>query len=446
MFAMGPMEIVMLLALGSSGASGDLTTLISPQDYFKRRGIEMSIDRMAELAGKDPVDGKAQLAQLLALRVLGEKASEVKKSPRLAEHKTLLEAIAGGKKFQDRLGFSREYAAWALSQVTGTPARTEARPKSSVREETLQWFPVNVSLVAAVDFRQGNRPLSPQPPASVQAAAAAFIKTIGSDERDDFYKAAEGLGNARVERQSLAIAQDPNTGKARFFLRFTGKADHERLVGFLRKMGVNVHERKGPQGTRISSVNDKGDGPVLAFIGDTDFLVVSSLDDVLAVRAGKQGSVLAGPLSDELSKISDQAVGFVVGAVPEEAAKGMTRPGQPFRAVPQTLFIELLSRDGGYDLRFRGQLDNAENARSFSEAIKDLRAKGLEQLKNVPNDVPVPVEPIRKSIESLRIETQGNGVTGEMRLSREAVMALPLALFIRSPAASGSKSPERPLP
>src|SRR5687767_3990502 len=103
-FAVGLLEMIVLLA-GSGGlASNDLVSLVQAEDYFKVRNIAVSADKMAELAGKDPADGKTQVQQLLAIRWLGENAADTKKADGA---RALLEQIAAGKKAQDPHGFAR---------------------------------------------------------------------------------------------------------------------------------------------------------------------------------------------------------------------------------------------------------------------------------------------------------------------------------------------------
>src|SRR4051812_39880890 len=127
MVAMGPMELLLILLMSAAGQPTNLASLLAPQDYFKTREIETSIERMVELAGKDPVDGPTQLAQLLAMRVLGED-DKFTKSPNYAAQRAVLEAIASGKKAQDRVGFAREYAQRLLARIDGAKPPSPTLP------------------------------------------------------------------------------------------------------------------------------------------------------------------------------------------------------------------------------------------------------------------------------------------------------------------------------
>src|SRR5437870_4041672 len=102
------MQVLLLLVTSAAGQPTDLASLLSPADYFQSRGIEMSTDKLLELAAKDPVDGRTQLAQLLALRALGDDKN-FKNAANYATQRKILEDIAAGLKAQDKLGFAKEY-------------------------------------------------------------------------------------------------------------------------------------------------------------------------------------------------------------------------------------------------------------------------------------------------------------------------------------------------
>lgn len=84
----------LLAILLGTGTSTDLASLVPAEDYFRVRGIAVSVEKLVELAGTEPKDGKTQIQQLLALRLLGEDAAKVKKSQDFAKHVALIKAIA----------------------------------------------------------------------------------------------------------------------------------------------------------------------------------------------------------------------------------------------------------------------------------------------------------------------------------------------------------------
>src|SRR5262249_54460043 len=145
-------------------------------------------------------------------------------------------------------------------------------------------------------------------------------------------------------RIGFAFAADAkDREKDRLFARIIGKADQKRIVEAfknLNKGGREVwKEIKDAKGTPITTMVEPF-GPAIAFIGDTDLVVAGYaggkrmkgaeppnhkevLDQVLAVRAGKEATILKGDLKDRLSKISKDTVGLLVGDVPEDLRRGL---------------------------------------------------------------------------------------------------------------------------
>src|SRR5262245_52485583 len=111
-WGLGPAEMLALL-LVSSGTSMDAVSLFPAADYFKMRSIETTPAKLLELATTDPTTPKAQIQQLLALRLLAQ-------SPRLTpEGMRQIEAIASGTKANDKQGFAKLYAQRLLAAATG---------------------------------------------------------------------------------------------------------------------------------------------------------------------------------------------------------------------------------------------------------------------------------------------------------------------------------------
>ena len=126
MMAVGLMEVLILLFVSGGAASTDLAGVLPAQTYFKSRSIEINVDKAVELAGHDPVDGKTQIAQLVALRYLEEETAKLKSSPNYQAHLQLLTAIAAGTRSQDPQGFAKEYAGRVLTRHGGKSAAAAA--------------------------------------------------------------------------------------------------------------------------------------------------------------------------------------------------------------------------------------------------------------------------------------------------------------------------------
>ena len=73
-----PLEFFLMLALGAGGQFSDVASLISPEDYYRSRNVALDAKQLRQLAANEPKDGKAQLQQLLALRVLAADPDKVR--------------------------------------------------------------------------------------------------------------------------------------------------------------------------------------------------------------------------------------------------------------------------------------------------------------------------------------------------------------------------------
>jgi hypothetical protein len=199
MMAFGFMEILVVALLAGGQTTTDLVTLIQPEHYFQARQIEVSLDKMVEVAGTDPVDPKAQIMQLTALRYLISESEDLKKSPKYAAHRQVLDQIAQGKKAQDSLGFAREYAGWVLAKLDGTKVTPAKAPK--LREDAIAWFPGDTTFAAAFDFRHVRKAGVPHD------ALKEIRRLIPEREKKEMYEFIEKTGNVRVDRFAFGMAR-----------------------------------------------------------------------------------------------------------------------------------------------------------------------------------------------------------------------------------------------
>src|SRR5262245_61707490 len=200
MFAMGPLELLVLLVTSAGGQPADLASVLAPADYFQARNIEVSFDKLTELAAKEPADGAAQMAQLLALRTLGEDAAKFKKSAKYAAQRQMIEDVAAGKKAQDKLGFAKEYAQRTLALLDG--GKAPPSPSAGTREEALAWFPAGITFVASIGYQPAGSPAAPK------AFTSELLKKMPAEVKAELYKIVDTIGNVRVERLSFAYQDD----------------------------------------------------------------------------------------------------------------------------------------------------------------------------------------------------------------------------------------------
>jgi hypothetical protein len=439
---------IFLLLVGLSGGAGmpsDLLSLIDPESYFRSRQVPVTVEKMLELAGKQPTDAKGRVARLLALRMLGEDPAEVKNEK--AAIVKALEPIANGKEGDDAHGFARAYARQTLRRLgvkadSGEP--DAAHPKLI---DGFTWFPEKVTFVAG-----GVQPRDKTGDRKPNALRDFLKKNMPAQAVEEMYKFAEAVGNVRIDRIAFGFAPDPKQQhQARIFVRITGAADHKALAAYLRKnlpSEATVKDDKGPGGELLALINMGKFAPAMALVGDTDFLLAAHegprgpggeqanhlevIDQILKVRAGGQANALKGPLADELKKIAPEAAGLLLGEVPLEVRQTLLLAG-PVQAVPERIRAEVKrGSKGSLDISFSGTFGNANEAKSFADNMSMLTKQAIEALKKPPPagaDIPPKAFTLmRSTLEGLKMEPKGSAVTGGVHVSGELLELVPVMM------------------
>jgi hypothetical protein len=438
MVGLGSAEILVLMVLGMGGGSPDLISLIPAEEYFQARGVEVSAYKMIELAGKDPVDGKTQTAQLLALRFLASNPAKLKKDSDYAKALKLLEQIAAGRKAQDKQGLAKDYAAKTLAILQGKQPVLLAMPENSARDEALRWFPADSSLVGSFDLRGLRFPQATPMPALSPLRVVGFMGGFMGLQNQFFFKIADAIGNVRIDRFSFAYADVPgNTNQSRFFYRVTGKMDRKRLVNYLQKEhGLKVQSRIGERNEAISIVELPGPGgaPSLALVGDTDMVLggypavnqakhEEVLEQALALEAGKGLPVTNGLLKGDLQNTSPKAAALLVGELPIDFRKALAMGQLPLQALPRRLTVELLGSKDRLDVRFSGIFDNPADAKTFRRGVLKLKDDGITAVKNLPEQIAPKSkkDSLLKVLESITIEARGANAQAAVILPLETM-------------------------
>jgi hypothetical protein len=430
MMILGPMEMILMLAF--SGGGNDVVDFLDASAYFQSRNIPATVEKMTELSQQDPTDGKTQIRQLLALRWLAENAGEVKKAKNFEVIRQQLVEVARGKKAQDLQGFAADYAGRTLTAlgVMGFQPALQI-PDDSARKDALAWFPQSVTLATSSDLRFK----ASEAAEGLQAFRKLVLGMAPANAMDEIYLKLEELGNIRLDRVSFAYQEVQNKNQSKIYFRFTGKADHKRLVDFLQKHNprMEIEEKKAFRGRKITQITENS-SPALLIIGDEDFLMVGlqSLvdntskklaEEILDVRDGKSPSVLAGPLGKNLETLSSKASAVFVGDMPEDMRRGL--PGNVFPAIPKHLVAQLLPEGAKSKLSVTATLDNAEDAKSFVQEVDKWKKQGLDTLKNpppLPPGFPVPdklFEKLKDALNSVKAEAKGSISTATMTISSE---------------------------
>jgi hypothetical protein len=466
MMAFGAFEILILMFLGGGGLSTDLVSALDAKSYFQSRNVEVTTDKLVELATKDPTDGKTQIAQLLALRTLAEDAAKVKKAKNYQEILAKIEEVAEGKKAQDPQGFAAEYgkmAAVALGSRRVEPPVLEM-PENSARQDAFTWFPDSVKIVAAMDFRSG-QVLSPDGGKAMRQMMFGGIFFPGQ-ALAEVANLADKFGNVRADRVAIAFTPDPqNPQHGRIYVRITGKGDPRRIVEVIKQEGIKgtvVKELKGFRGQRVITVQPaQNRGPGMALVGDTDFLIAGHdggpqanqmevLDEVLAVRAGRAKNVLSGPLGASLKKLSPRANAVAAGELPDELRNGLMQP-PGFTVFPSRVLAEMIRNKNSAKVRWEGKLKDADDAKAFVADVDRLKKMGIEGLKEakqkLPPGLPLPpktFEILTKVLESVKAEARGAEAHGTVTVPVEALKLI--TTFGALGAAAPPAVPAPPIP
>jgi hypothetical protein len=423
MMGLGFAEILMLLFLSGGGMNTDLASLLPAPTYFKSRGIDISVEKAAELAGKDPVDGKAQIGQLVALKYLADEAVKLKSSPNYEQHRQLLAAIAAGKKANDPQGFAKEYADAVLTRLDGKTV-TAAAPAAALRDDAARWFPANANILAALDTRMAGAG------GLAKSNFGEMFKMFPQEMLQTAFGVVEKIGNVRIDRIAFAFVEDPAKQRmGEIYVRFTGKANPAWLLEGFKELNMPTKSSQGPKGESITTLLKPNQAPALALIGDTD-LVLAGFENnqanhedlitkVLELRAGKLQNAGAGALKTELAKIPEKACGLVVGRVP-----GAVADGAPF-PMPVMVNGHMLRVRNALDFKLAGSMANNDDAEKLVATVSQFRTQGINGLKQLQG-APVPIPGLQigsmiEMLESMQIEAQGNVANLRMLMPQDVL-------------------------
>lgn len=411
MFAMGPLELLTLFLISSGGAMPDAVSIFPTRDYFKMRGIETTPAKLIELAGQDPTTPKAQIQQLMALRLL---AQERKADPAGME---ILRAIAAGRKANDKQGFAQQYAQKALLAMEGKRwMEPESKEKAAAG---IAWFPADAALVGAVDFRLARIPGVPAAPAE-----PVLWRFIPEKEKrqilEKVFEVLESTGNVAIYRGAFAMAPgDKGFDNPRVYTRISGKCNTAWIVDTVKRMTpAAFEEATGPNGEKYHALHIHGDIS-LALLEEGEFLFVggprvrdakSMLDEVFQVRAGKKDSALKGKISKELfAKIPQNAIGFFAMETPDDVKRQL--PLGPDIGVPDKVILFMTPALKALDIQAEGVMGTEENAKAAVKAIFATREEAIQAVKKAGGLAPgLDTGALIKLLESVQVEGKGRSV------------------------------------
>lgn len=409
----GNMGMLLAAFLAGGTSSTDVASIVQPAHYFQTREIEISIDKMIELASRAPNDPKTQIQQLVALRHLTDESDKLKKAANYAGHRQTLEKIAQGKLAADTFGFASDHAARVLRKLdSAKPPVVKTRP---IREDALEWFPADVTFAATSDLRHGGNPAND--------AVRDLVKLMPEREKKDMYDFFEQCGNVRIERIAFGFV---DAKERKIFVRITGKANQKWCVDALlaiSKGRMNATPMKSADNTTITLLKGGLNSPAILAIGNTDVLSGVSLgaeprpDDLAAellnIRAKKKPNASSGSLKAPLAKVPDGAVAFLLGALPNDVQQ---ESRILVDAVPTSLLAFVERTPTGLDVQFEGTMANKDDTARFVQKVSNLRKEGittLQQLKGQnlvqpSGSPPIPFQGLIDVLESLQVNGEAD--------------------------------------
>ncbi|HEX3313825.1 MAG TPA: hypothetical protein VHR72_02985, partial [Gemmataceae bacterium] len=404
-----------LLAL--MGGGGDLVSALPAKDYFEYRQIEPTIDKLVELAATEPTTGKAQLAQLFALKMLASDVAALKKSPKLAEHLLMLKEIADGKKAADKCGFAAEFAGRALTAHGRT--KTLLAPRGNWRQGAA-WIPGSVTFLAGFDTkdRKADGPAGPD--------YTEIVRQLPKEMKEPMFAEIEKLGNVRLDRLVMGMA--PMGNNMEIFVRMTGKANPKWITNLFGDSMTMTEQSIA--GREVRLLESRGnDQPSVALIDDTEMLVAgpaifetrkprpgekaepapkrtAQVEKMLALVRGGSGagpSAMTGNLKAELAKVPIEAGLVAVGTIPAPM-----KMGSPF-PMPDKILAHGVRSAGGIALHVSATMSGENEAKQFAQTINDGRDAGLKQIGQMAGKAPPGLNPaaIGVMLQSIQVTSEG---------------------------------------
>ena len=431
-----------LLAL--MGGGGDLVSALPAKDYFEYRQIEPSIDKLVELAATEPATGKAQLAQLFALKMLVGDVAALRKSAKLAEHRQVLKEIADGKKAADKCGFAAEFAGRALAALEGK--KFALAPRGNWRQGAA-WIPGHVTLLAGFDTKD-RKPEDPVGPDFTET-----LRFLPKEAKEPMFVEIEKLGNVRLERLVVGLAPMGNSN-AEIFLRMTGKANPKWIASLFGDSMTMTEKSIAGREVRLLE-GRKGNEPTVALIDDTEMLVAgSAVQDVRKLRPGEKAepepapkrtiqiekmlalvrggsdagpSAMTGGLKGELAKVPVEAGLIAVGEFPP-----VMKTGAPF-PMPEKILAHGVRSPAGIALSATATMAGANEAKQFAQTISEGRDSAVKQLGQVQGNAPpgVNMAAIGVMLQSIQVQSEGVAVQLQMLVPSEALHSLPMGMVGR---------------
>jgi hypothetical protein len=369
-----------LLLLGQTGPASDLLWIIDADQYFVDQSIKPDARAMLELGGRQPRDAQSEVAQLLAIRWLGEHHA--------VDAIPLLRKLVEQRPDSPFAVFARDYARQALALMDNRIESASGRSWQDLRS-SLRWFPREMTFALAFDLtaRWATKPCQSQ---AFQWVVDAFLKDAGSQIA--LARFANNVGNIRIERIALSQTSTKEGSQSDTMIRVTGQWHRDRLSRYLAILTESppFWERRVSAGVPVT-LYVLGQGCIVALIGDQDLVLVNywspekslmALQHLLAAREGKAPGILAGPLAASLRADCRDADGIVVGRVPRELGDEMSQGLGPIKVVPDELTVRFRVKNDIH-VDFQARMKNAQDAAAAVEQVASYRIEQMAALRKL---------------------------------------------------------------
>lgn len=434
MVGMGALEMMFLIGLLAGGGSLDIASSLPAKEYFKARDIEVSADRLMELAVQNPDSSKKQIGQLFALAHLASDPDLLKKSAKMAEHRRLLGEIARGKKANDPNGFAVQYAERVLLALAG---QQPLPPAKRSWKEIAKFFPENASFIGLIDLSSNHAAQRKLPDMSM------LFEMLPKEDKEAFWSTVEKIGNIQVDSFGVGLVFEADNSKmSEIVVRFSGKGNSEWLASSLTFFKEDKSkERAGPNGEKVRVFVTARDGPpghdapVIALIGDSEVIVCGYeeptkkdhrelLDHLLAQRVKTPMGPVQGRLKENLAKVPADANGLIVGSFTKDAGRGAPFP------LPTKVTAHAKRVAGGIDVQAQGVMADEMGAKGLIETIGNGRNQAIQEL-NKAQGQPIPIPGFNPALlvgllESIQLQSSGNEAQFRMLVPDDAMMTLPM--------------------
>lgn len=405
-----------------AGGSNELLDFVPTNDFWKARGITISVEHLKTDTRIAPGNSKAQgIRKLMAIRTLGER-KEASALPTLKELLTSREM------------FVADYAARAIAQIENRPGPAASiTPEKLVAESSL--LPGRCTIVGQSRFSHTS---TLQIGTMIQKAPAEARKELGAGlellELSSL-RLADQIGNFRVDSVTIGVSDVVDEKNGFAVAIAAGEYDSRAAIAALRKLGVAALVIDGVE------VFNPDERIAICFTSDRRAIMVASM----AAEKSPLKEVLAATRSEKLRPhplLGDPAFAAFISSINQETTCwAICKVSDSYRAAPLLGVIdtiELLSQreKNGVSLRLNGSGKNADAVKAAVEQFKKQFEDSKQSLTEMTRQLPS-MKLLNDFVQSVQFSANGRTVqiTGAVPEDIAGLLARPFMLLAAEPGA-----------